>query len=171
MVPTRRKRKPRRLLLSKAKNDSGTSLVEIIMVLMIMSILAVAAFPRLQQQAVRSKEYQLRRDLITVRASIDKFHKDWTLGHIAQSGTGISADGFPTNWGALVDGVAETHGGTRRYLRAVPQNPFASDVDEPWLLLGYRDPADGTRWNGVDIYDIHANTLRIGLDGTKINEW
>jgi general secretion pathway protein G len=161
-----------KLSLSNAKSDTGTSMVEIVMVLLIMSILAVAAFPKLQKQAIRSKEYQLRRDLIAVRTSIDKFHKDWSLGLIVQNSSGVSINGFPASWEALIDGVQDAHaGGKRRYLRAIPQNPFASDDAEQWRLLGYRDPKDSQTWDGVDIYDIHAQTTRVGLDGTNINEW
>jgi len=162
----------RKLWLSSKKSDAGTSMVEIIMVLLIMSILAMAAFPKLQKQAIRSKETQLHRDLITVRSSIDRFHKDWTLGLIPINGAGISINGYPTSWEAMIDGVQDANtGGKRRYLRVIPQNPFASEDDEPWLLLGYRDPKESQRWNGIDIYDLHAKTDRIGLDGTNINEW
>jgi general secretion pathway protein G len=126
----------------------------------------------LQKQAVRKKEYQLHTDLIAVRSSIDRFHKDWTLGQIIQNSSGVSANGFPTSWAALVDGVQDSNtSGKRRYLRTIPQNPFATDDDEHWQLLGYHDPKDSQTWNGIDIYDIHPKTDRIALDGTNINEW
>ncbi len=140
--------------------------------MLILSILSAAAIPQLQKQSVRQKEYELRRDLIRVRASIDQFHKDWREGVIAQNTSGISRDGFPTDWEVLTEGVPVAEGGgTRRYLRAVPGNPFASDPDEPWILLGHRDPADADRWNGVDIFDLRANTDRIALDGSEIRDW
>lgn len=142
------------------------------MVMVIMSILAAVAVPQLQKQALRSKETQLRRDLIAVRTSIDRFHSDWLRGDIAETAGGVSRDGYPTDWDSLTQGIAvTTGGGPRRYLRAVPRNPFAIDADTPWLLLGHTDPVDAARWNGIDIFDLRANTDRTALDGSDINDW
>lgn len=142
------------------------------MVMVIMSILAAVAVPQLQKQAIRAKETQLRRDLTDVRTSIDRFHSDWRRGDIAQTGDGVSDDGFPADWDSLTEGVALANGGgQRRYLRDLPENPFANDPEEPWLLIGHRDASDAGRWNGIDIFDLRANTDRTALDGSNINEW
>lgn len=142
------------------------------MVMMIISILSAAALPHLQQKIVRDKEYQLQKDLLKVRESIDRFHRDWRETIIVENAKGISADGFPKTLDVLIEGVPEVDGGQlRKYLRRVPENPFAADKEEPWLFLGYRDPADTAKWNGVDIFDLRANTERTGLDGTPIAEW
>lgn len=142
------------------------------MVMIIMSVLAAVAVPQLQKQSIRAKETQLRRDLNAVRTSIDRFHSDWRSGDISQTGSGVSRDGYPTDWDSLTDGVTvTTGGGPRRYLRDVPDNPFATDPEEPWLLLGHTDPADAKRWNGIDIFDLRVNTDRVALDGSNISDW
>ena len=162
----------RKLWRSRIKDETGATLVEMLMVMLILSILSAAAIPQLQKQSLRNKEYQLRRDLIRVRASIDQFHKDWREGLIAQNTGGISRDGYPTDWDILIEGVANAEGGgKRRYLRAIPENPFAEDPEEPWILMGHRDPPDSERWNGVDIFDLRANSERIALDGSEIRDW
>ncbi|UWP97223.1 type II secretion system GspH family protein (plasmid) [Aliiroseovarius crassostreae] len=157
---------------SKLNDPRGATLVEMIMVLLILSIITMIAVPQVQKRALREKEYQLRRDLISVRDAIDRFHADWMDGALMDGAAGVSPDGYPRNWDSLTEGVPTRDGkGPRRYLRQVPPNPFALDPEMPWRLLGLRDAPDATRWNKVDIFDLRANTDRIALDGTRIDEW
>ncbi len=141
-----------------------------LVVLLIMSIVTTAAIPTLKKQTLRRHEQHIRHDLAMVRESIDRFHKDWRTGVMAKTGSGISRDGFPTSWDALIEGVQSTEGQTLRYLRSIPSHPFSGEED-PWLLLGYRDDPTATQWNEIDIYDLRANTDRIAQDGSEIRDW
>jgi type II secretory pathway pseudopilin PulG len=157
---------------TRRKDDSGATLVEVLVVMFVMSILTAAALPQLQKQSLRTKETQLRHDLTEVRRAIDTFHIDWRKGEIAQTGGFVSVNGYPTSWEALTDGVPVADGtAKRRYLRAIPSNPFATDPDDPWRLFGQADMQTADSWNGLDIFDVRANTKRKALDGTQISDW
>lgn len=142
-----------------------------LIVLLILSVITTTALPQISKQRLRQKEQQLKSDLIAVRAGIDELHIDWKRGVFAPQTTGISVDGYPQNWDILIDGVPTNDGKKRRYLRQIPHNPFAKDPEEPWLLLGFLDAADATVWNGVDIFDLRANSDHIALDGSAVRDW
>lgn len=156
-------------LCAKYLNTRGSTLVEMLVVLVVVSLLAAAAIPGIKRAAVRGEEFALRESLRQTRSAIDAFHQDWKSGVIERSGQGISTDGYPADLSVLIDGVADSDGNQRRYLRAMPDNPFEAEDD--WLLLGYRDSPDAQRWNGQDVYDLKANTERTALDGTQISDW
>ena len=164
-----------RRALSSARGQKGTTLVELLVVLAILSILAVTALPFAEHALQRQKEADLRQSLREVRTAIDAFHADWKDGLIGADNDGASENGYPVDFDVLVDGVKDTspEGALLRYLRRVPDNPFAKggDIADQWLLLGYADKPDAQEWNGEDLYDLRAITDRVALDGTRINEW
>jgi general secretion pathway protein G len=121
-----------------------------------------------------------------------------------------SADGYPLSLQILVDGV-EKGGGPeqaagglptaapggeearpsgekkrKRYLRALPQNPFAprgAPFDKQWTFVSYQheDILIASSSYGMtlaeagksvkDIYDLHAVTREIAIDGTRYADW
>jgi general secretion pathway protein G len=74
----------------------------------------------------------------------------------------------------------------KRYLRSLPQNPFApagTPFEEQWTFVGYLREAPllasssyGTtlaeaRKSRQDIYDLHAVTQETAIDGTRYADW
>lgn len=161
---------------AKASGETGTTFIELLVVLVIMSMLAMVSIPYAEKTVQRHNELELRRVLRETRTALDRFHRDWEQKKIPHDGNVASRNGFPVSIDLLVFGVSSTgaDAGLRRYLRKLPKNPFANNntpFDEQWSLLGYSDQSDVTEWNGEDVYDLRANTERIALDGTKISDW
>lgn len=168
----RRAQRLRQQIASFARDTSGATLVELLVVLAIVSILAVTAIPFAENAVQRRHEQDLRLTLRQVRTAIDAFHRDWQDGTMDPESDAASANGYPVTLDALVEGVDRAEDGPPlRYLRALPQNPFAGGESAGWLLMGYADAPDTRAWNGEDIYDLRAVTDRVALDGTDISDW
>jgi general secretion pathway protein G len=159
-----------------SSSSRGLTLIELLVTLVILSILAAAAVPYAELAVRRDKEMELRRALRQVRTAIDEFHDDWREGGISKTGDGVSDDGFPKTLAVLVEGVeaGDAKGGTRKYLRRIPRDPFAEatvDPAEQWSLRGYQDETDARSWNRVDVYDIRTTSEGTAIDGTAYQNW
>ena len=150
------------------RGDGGTTLVELLVVLAIVSILAVVAIPFAETAVQRRAELELRETLRTTRRAIDAFHDDWTAERMAEGEEAASDAGYPVSLEALVEGVelATDPPERRRYLRRLPENPFGGE----WRLRGYAQEP-GAPWDGEDVYDLAADTDRLALDGTRLSDW
>lgn len=162
--------------LPSDRRDSGTTLVEMLVVLAIVSILAVTAIPFAENANQRRREYDLRESLRIVRSAIDAFHADWQSGDVGRTSPAASENGYPVTLQVLVRGVAGSGAdvGKMRYLRRIPENPFTKgtlEINAQWLYLGYEDAPDAVRWNGKDVYDLRAQTDTTALDGSQISDW
>lgn len=172
-------RKPRLPVLWSGKpgSASGLTLIELLVTLAILSILAAAALPYAELTVRRDKELELRRGLREVRSAVDAFNQDWAAGRITRSEDIASADGYPRKLQVLVDGVdtGRAGGDRRRYLRRIPNNPFAASgntsPEGQWVLRGYQDDPDALSWNGKDVYDIHAASAARAIDGSSYRDW
>lgn len=155
---------------------AGFTLTELLVTLVILSILAAAAVPYVEMTVTRTKELELRRSLREVRSAIDAFHADWMTGKISKTNSNASEDGYPQTLQVLVEGLesADAKGGKRRYLRRIPRDPFASGdkpPEEHWAVRGYQDDVDAVVSNGKDVYDIHSQSERNALDGSRYRGW
>jgi general secretion pathway protein G len=166
-----------RLFMNKVRSDnSGVSLIELIVTLTILSILATLILPSIQMTSKRTKELELRRDLRTIRAAIDDFKKsaDKITG---PPPSGLSKSGCPKTLGQLAEGTdfGDVNGTKKKFLRRIPVDPFhpvmGKDGAPEWGLRSYTDSPDSTMWGGDDVYDIYSLSEDTAIDGTKYKDW
>jgi general secretion pathway protein G len=119
----------------------GFTLIELLVVMSIIGVLLTIAVPRYFHTVQRSKETVLRRDLATVRESIDRYYGD--LGQ------------YPDALPALVD---------KHYIRNVPVDPFTKSA-ETWLVVQSDDP------DHPGVRDIHSGSPQSGADGSPFVSW
>lgn len=164
-------------LLNDKKRNSGVTLLELLVTLVILSILASAALPYAELSVRRSRELELNQALRDIRNAIDAFHDDWIAGKISHSSSSASEDGYPRNLEILVKGVdtGKADGKRRFYLRKIPRDPFASSETvgngAEWILRGYQDDPRRFSWNGKDVYDVHSTSPAKAIDGSFYKEW
>lgn len=157
--------------------DRGFSLIELLVALTILSILAVVALPYVEITVIRTKELELHSALREVRVAIDNFHDDWVSGKISKTNQNVSEDGYPRSLNVLVNGIerSDAKGGTHRYLRRIPRDPFAEkneiEPENNWAIRGYQDELNASIWGQHDVYDIRSMSDRTALDGTNYHDW
>jgi general secretion pathway protein G len=167
-------------------NQSGVTLLELLVTLTIITIMASIVVPFSRVSATRTKELELRQNLRTIRAAIDAFRLDWYRDGDVLTGPACvknrltckdvtGAYGYPKSLevllGVKLTGEQATVRGTtvKRYLRSIPPDPMSGRPD--WLLRCYRDPAGAKDWCGEDIYDVTTRSEESALNGTKYRDW
>jgi len=121
------------------KSQSGFTLVEILIVVVILGILAAIVIPQFTEASTEAKTSSLCTDLQTVRSQIELYkiqHNDALPG----TATGVDFETAMTTYtlqtGAAADPQAPGTGVYGPYLQKVPSNPFiataanADDVEE-----------------------------------------
>lgn len=119
----------------------GFTLIELLVVMSILALLMSLAAPRYFGSVERAKDAILRSDLSTLRQSLDKYYGD----------TGQ----YPATLNDLV---------TRRYLRAIPEDPITGSA-ATWVLV----PPPDTQLGGI--YDIKSGAPGKARDGTRYADW
>ena len=119
----------------------GFTLIELLVVMAIIGTLLSIAVPRYFHSLERARETVLRQDLAILREAIDKYYSDLNQ--------------YPDTLQALA---------TRRYVRAVPMDPFTKVADS-WVLVPSEDP------DHAGIRDIHSSSEAVGSDGTALASW
>ena len=130
--------------------DSGFTLIELIIVIALIGILATLVIPNLRQTPQRAKEAVLKADLHTFRDVIDQYFAD--RGH------------YPEDLQDLVQ---------QGYLRAIPKDPITNAVST-WQVVyatdvGQEDDLSGRGKRGI--YDVKSGAQGAGLDGNAYSEW
>ncbi|ACM20999.1 type II secretion system pseudopilin PulG [Geotalea daltonii FRC-32] len=163
------------------RNNSGVSLVELVVTLVILSILAAIILPSAQMTARRTKELELKRNLRVIRTAIDDFRKKYDDAVKENKIPSVqNKSGYPETLQQLVEGY--DFGGLVNYkmkfLRRIPRDPFnptkpGEDVKEEdlWGLRSYADKPDSTSWGGEDVYDVYSLSEETAIDGTKYKDW
>lgn len=130
--------------LKRARN-SGFTLLEMMIVIMIVMVLMSVAIPIYNQSIIRSREAVLRQNLFTLRSVISQYTLDkqkapQALDDLLQAG----------------------------YLKVIPKDPITNEanwevVQEDVLLsVSQTDP-------GID--DVHSASSAIASDGTTYSSW
>ena len=164
------------------RRASGFTLVEMVVVVAIVGVLAVAAQPLLALTARRQQELTLRQNLRALRSAIDAHKAAASEGRITVP-TGSS--GYPPSLDALVEGVSTSASGAASgaalntsvgkvyFLRRMPRNPLADaalPAAQTWALRAYESPPDAPR-PGRDVFDVYVDSDQRGLDGSAVREW
>jgi general secretion pathway protein G len=157
---------------------AGFTLIEMVVVLAIVSILALAALPLQEMTLRRVQEHALREGLRTLRAALDAHRSAVEARLIAP---GPEGSPWPASLGLLVQGVPlideqgqprEDH--ARLYLlRKLPRDPFADPADEAAASWGQRastSPPEAPA-AGRDVFDVYSRAQGLALDGSAYRDW
>jgi general secretion pathway protein G len=131
-------------VLRTASDNSGFTLLELMIVITIIVILAAVALPRFQQVIIHAREATLHDDLFQMRKAIDQYAAD--KGKLPQS----------------LDDLASSE-----YLREVPVDPITGQKD--WNQVQGDDPASVE--GGQGLKDVHSSSSESATDGTAYSEW
>jgi len=121
--------------------NRGFSLIELIVVVAIVSVLLLVAYPRYQSSVDRAEYVALLGSLQQLRTTIDHYYED--------------KGRYPDSLERLVD---------ERYLRSVPVDPITGS-SATWIvtrggndaesgIVDVRSGAPGTSWSGVPYQDL-----------------
>lgn len=145
----------------------GFTLIELLAVLAILAALVAMSVPLAELGVRREREAELRHDLWAMRDAIDQYKHMADAGLIQQS----PPSGYPPDLQTLVAGVKTNTATTAYFLRAIPQDPFASQAtDGGWALRSYRSPPDHPE-PGDDVFDVHSRSAETGLNGVPLAQW
>ena len=129
----------------RSSRESGFTLLEMMIVMIIMGILLSIALPIYNQALVRSREAVLRNDLFEMRKLISQYTLDKQKA--------------PQSLDDLVSGG---------YIKAIPKDPMTNEANwEPHqedilLSVDQQDP-------GID--DVHSASSATSSDGTAYSTW
>lgn len=151
---------------------AGFTILELLVVMTVLGILATAAMPLAQLAAKRSKERELRQSLWEIRHAIDRYKEAYDSGRLVKQ---ADASGYPPSLAVLAEGVddAAAAGQKMYFLRSVPRNPFGAPSAKPehtWALRSYASPPDRPA-AGADVFDVHALSDELAIDGTPYRQW
>jgi len=160
-----------------ANGESGFTLFELIITLLVISILAVGAIPIARNVNRRDKEIELKRTLRDIRRAIDSYHRDCLEGKLYAAETNkLKSSCYPESLEKLVEGVQKGNMGITptgemfRYLRRVPVDPMTGRAD--WGKRSVQDEPGSTNWGEENLYDVYSLHPGMALDGkTYYKDW
>ena len=120
---------------------TGFTLVELMVTLAIIALLVSIIAPQYTGRILRSEEAVLRENLFLMRDALDKHYGD--------------AGRYPETLPELV---------TKRYLRALPRDPFTRSADT-WIVVPPQDREKG------GVYDVRSAAPGVGTDGKPYAQW
>ncbi len=134
-----------RLRIPIRKRESGFTLVELMIVMLIIGILATVAIPYFVASIRSAREAALKEDLHVIRDAIDSYTMDknkapQSLEDLVQSG----------------------------YLKSIPEDPithsheWVTASDDTYSEIDQTEPG---------INDVHSSSEEVGSDGQPYNTW
>ena len=153
----------------KRKSQRGLTLVELIVAFTIMLILTTMAVPLTRSKVRAGRERELRYDLRTMYAAIDKYKDYCDQGYFGMVKEGSNC--YPETLEILVEGqkLNGPDGKKVRFLRRIPIDPFTRNTD--WGLRSDADDPKATSWGGQNVFSVYTKTTDKAPDGTPYSEW
>jgi general secretion pathway protein G len=158
------------------QEQHGTTYLEVVATTAIMAILAGAALPVAQNVQLRTKEMELKRALVTLRAAIDRYRLYCEEGVPSPSGKKIEPCRdvpYPPKLEDLVEEKPYLSDVSKDRFRAlrrdIPKDPMTESGE--WDLRCYEDDPDAVGHCGRNVWDVRSKSTRKALDGTPYNEW
>jgi len=146
---------------------AGFTLLELVIATGILLILSTAALPVYRFTVIRSREYELHRDLREMRKAVDMFKDDADRNLVRVE---VGSEGYPPDLDTLVKGINFGAGTQRkRYLRRIPVDPMTGRAE--WGFRSVQDDPDSTSWGGSNVFDVYSKSTATALDGTKYSDW
>ena len=150
----------------------GLTFVELVCASAVMLILAGMALPVASTMVKREKEFELRRNLRTIREAINRFHDDvQKYPGMRQKLNTVNEDGYPEELEHLYEGfdIGDAKGTKLKYLRRLPRDPITGTTE--WATRSSRDRPGSTFSDGINVFDVHSASDKIALDGTPYATW
>ena len=148
-------------------SETGFTLLELVIASGILLILSTAALPVYRFTVIRSREYELHRDLREMRKAVDMFKDDADRNLVRVE---VGSEGYPPDLDTLVKGINFGAGTQRkRYLRRIPVDPMTGRAE--WGFRSVQDDPDSTSWGGSNVFDVYSKSTATALDGTKYSDW
>jgi general secretion pathway protein G len=155
--------------MPRRRNQSGLTLIELIVAFTILLILTSMAVPLARAKVRTERERELHRVLIEIRNAIDKY-KDMADQGLLGPGK-IEQNGYPESLEVLVEGVKLTGQVDKkaRFLRRIPKDPMTNSKD--WGKRSMQDDPTSTGWGGQNVFDVYTKSMEKAADGTSYSEW
>ncbi len=128
------------------KRETGFTLVELMIVMLIIGILAAIAFPSYTASIRNAREAVLREDLHVMRQAIDSYTMD--KGQAPQS----------------LDDLVQAG-----YLKEIPKDPETSTADS-WVP-DTDDSVESVDQTNGGINNVHSGSAQTGTDGRPYSDW
>lgn len=134
------------LTSTRARQEQGFTLIELMIVMIIIGLLAAIAVPMYVQSVRHAKEAVLKEDLRTLRSAIDSYTVDKQKA--------------PQSLDDLVEAG---------YIKSMPKDPFTNRTDT-WI------PAQDDTLQSLDqteagINDVHSGAQEQASDGSSYSSW
>lgn len=129
----------------------GLSLIELLVSIAIVAILAGTALPMAEGYAKSARESELKRNLLDLRAAIDRYYAD---AH-AKDPAAPEASKYPASLEELV---------ARRYLRAIPADPLTGRADYERIYYVDLPKPQG-------LFDVKSRARKLSSTGEFYSAW
>ena len=155
--------------MGRRRNQSGLSLIELIVAFTIMMILTSMAVPLARSKVRSEKERELRWALREMRNAIDKYKDMSDQGQLPPAKLG--SEGYPESLDVLVEGVKMAGQVDKkvRFLRRVPKDPMTNSTD--WGKRSMQDDPKSNGWGGQNVFDVYTKSADKAADGTSYSDW